>query len=95
MTSESPIGQDLNSDGLDFLTRHIYDKSCQLVGLSTYPNEKKIHHTETVYFYIQTQSIHSTSILVVHTVYEVHTLVSHLVSHWQVLTVEMANSVSL
>ena len=47
---------------------------------------KETHHTETVCFCIQTQSIHTTSIFVVYTVDVVHT-----VSDWQVLTGEMAN----
>ena len=48
--------------------------------------KKNTHHTETVCFCIHTQSIHSTSKFVVHIVDVVHT-----VSHWQVLTGEMAN----
>ena len=48
--------------------------------------KNQTHHTETVCFCIHTQSIHSTSIFVVYTVDVVHT-----VSHWQVLTGEMAN----
>ena len=48
-------------------------------------NEKK-HITLKLCVSVYTQSIHSTSILVVHIAYIVHT-----VSHWQVLTVEMTN----
>ena len=47
---------------------------------------KKAHTTVKLCVSVYTQSIHSTSIFVVHIVDVVHT-----VSHWQVLTGEMAN----